>query len=336
LILTAGAVSDMPASYTWYRNNIAILSGSANTYAVTESGTYAVSAVNGNGCSSPVSIPLAFTVYANPDIPVITPDNLASICVGSSADLTAIVTSTPAPSSYVWYLDGVEVARGASNRYLVTEGGSYTVVAVAATGCTSIAPSLSRPIDIVYPPAVPILSDQGTVVVSRQSDRDIAVINAEPDAFYVWIHNHQRLAGAVGPLMRIQNANAAGHQGLYRVRAYRPASDNAECAVESAEIYLLIDATIEIPNTLTPGSDGHNERFFIKHLDLYTSSELFIVNRWGNEVYRRKDYHSLDADSTSLFTGEGLPDGTYFYSLHLTDDGGTSRYTGYITLKRER
>jgi gliding motility-associated-like protein len=51
---------------------------------------------------------------------------------------------------------------------------------------------------------------------------------------------------------------------------------------------------------------------------------LTIFNRWGMPVYETANYRNQ-------WTGEGVPDGTYYYVLAL-DDG--REFTGHVTLLR--
>ncbi|MGY0038500.1 T9SS type B sorting domain-containing protein [Pedobacter sp. NJ-S-72] len=87
---------------------------------------------------------------------------------------------------------------------------------------------------------------------------------------------------------------------------------------------------INIPNLFTPNGDGTNDVFEIRGLNQYGDNELSIVNRWGNEVFRQKNYQNT-------WSGEGLNEGTYYYLLRVKPKGGNSEwqvFKGYITLIR--
>ena len=49
----------------------------------------------------------------------------------------------------------------------------------------------------------------------------------------------------------------------------------------------------------------------------YPNSQLIIISRWGDEVYRSPVPYNNDWDGT--FNGEPLPVGTYFYILDFGD-----------------
>ena len=82
-----------------------------------------------------------------------------------------------------------------------------------------------------------------------------------------------------------------------------------------------------IPNVFTPNNDGRNDTFIIPNLSFYPDNELTIFNRWGNVVYRKKDYQSE-------WTAPGLNEGTYFYILKVNSNNKSDIYKGYITLLR--
>jgi gliding motility-associated-like protein len=65
---------------------------------------------------------------------------------------------------------------------------------------------------------------------------------------------------------------------------------------------------LNVPNVFTPNADGVNDRYEIPYLERYISSELMVFNRWGELVFKEKNY-------TGSWDGGTLPDGVYFYVL---------------------
>jgi len=65
---------------------------------------------------------------------------------------------------------------------------------------------------------------------------------------------------------------------------------------------------LNVPNVFTPNGDGINDRYEIPYLERYISSELMVFNRWGEMVFREKNY-------TGSWDGGRLSDGVYFYVL---------------------
>jgi gliding motility-associated-like protein len=85
-----------------------------------------------------------------------------------------------------------------------------------------------------------------------------------------------------------------------------------------------------IPNTITPNGDRTNDTFEIPGLRRYVSNELVIVNRWGDQVFERKNYQND-------WGAEGMVSGTYFYILTVTDEAGKqASFKGFVELLKER
>ena len=88
-----------------------------------------------------------------------------------------------------------------------------------------------------------------------------------------------------------------------------------------------------IPNAFTPNGDGINDVFRVTGKDL-TSYELYVYNRWGEEVY--------SGDSTAgatgwdgTYNGELLDLGVYvYYAKVILSDGSEIMPKGNITLLR--
>lgn len=93
--------------------------------------------------------------------------------------------------------------------------------------------------------------------------------------------------------------------------------------------YSFSAANLFIPNLYTPNGDGRNDTFEIRGLNLFQENELIIINRWGNEVFKAKNYKND-------WTGDGLNEGTYYYLLRVRENSGADWrvFKGYITLIR--
>jgi gliding motility-associated-like protein len=106
----------------------------------------------------------------------------------------------------------------------------------------------------------------------------------------------------------------------YIIRALQHAGRN-----ESWSTTLIFDFehAVKIPNIITPNGDRYNQYFHIDKIELYRSSELTILDRWGKRVYHTKNYQN-DWD------GRGLSSGVYFYVLDLKEDNKI--YKGTLTI----
>jgi gliding motility-associated-like protein len=97
---------------------------------------------------------------------------------------------------------------------------------------------------------------------------------------------------------------------------------------ESASDTLVVEAIdIRIPEGFSPNEDNINDFFEIKGLENIDNAELIILNKWGKEVYRSKNYKN---DWKGTFNGNELPLDTYFYILNVI--GRT--YKGFLVVRR--
>ena len=82
----------------------------------------------------------------------------------------------------------------------------------------------------------------------------------------------------------------------------------------------IVLATPFVPRGFSPNGDGKNDGLKIYGMNPNEINELIIFNRWGGIVYASENYVNEDWIGQSnqgvvaIGGGQGLPDGTYFYS----------------------
>lgn len=81
-----------------------------------------------------------------------------------------------------------------------------------------------------------------------------------------------------------------------------------------------------LPNIITPNNDGINDFINLDNLSSFYP-KVKIVNRWGNVV------GELDANNT-IWTGDNLSDGVYFYFLEYSIGNKEYKQNGFIQLLR--
>ncbi|MBO0940017.1 gliding motility-associated C-terminal domain-containing protein [Fibrella sp. HMF5335] len=90
-----------------------------------------------------------------------------------------------------------------------------------------------------------------------------------------------------------------------------------------------------IPEGFSPNDDGINDRFVIRDVPNGLTVQLEVFNRWGHRVYANADYKN-DWDGTAnqgIRTNDsaGLPDGTYFYVVKISDG---REFVRFMTIAR--
>jgi gliding motility-associated-like protein len=95
-----------------------------------------------------------------------------------------------------------------------------------------------------------------------------------------------------------------GFNQAYRIRVVRSGAASAPAYSNEAKVQFA--NALQAYNIITPDGDGKNDTFVVDNATLYPNNELAVFNRWGREVYRRKNYDNL-------WNGGDLGAGTYYY-----------------------
>jgi gliding motility-associated-like protein len=87
-----------------------------------------------------------------------------------------------------------------------------------------------------------------------------------------------------------------------------------------------------VPPGFSPNGDGINDKFVVQNAGGKLVA-LEMYNRWGNRVYKSKDYkNDWGGEVTEgIFLGKDIPDGTYYYIIIIDNK---DRYAGFITVNR--
>lgn len=100
---------------------------------------------------------------------------------------------------------------------------------------------------------------------------------------------------------------------------------------ESEEIKICIEVLNEIPvktnGTISPNGDGINEHLSFDFIDDYPDNEVIIFDRYWNEVFRTKNYSSINFwDAANVATG------TYYYIVNISVSESKKTLKGFITV----
>lgn len=97
---------------------------------------------------------------------------------------------------------------------------------------------------------------------------------------------------------------------------------------DDVTVFVDINTPLDPPNTFTPNDDGKNDTWIIPMIEFFEDNRVEIYNRWGMMVYEKDGYTNGDA-----WTGDDLPEGTYFYIIKLNIQGETV-HRGWVTIIR--
>lgn len=107
--------------------------------------------------------------------------------------------------------------------------------------------------------------------------------------------------------------------GTYYARFNTSNSDNSVETYSETYTFQVTESLLDIPNLITPDSpSGANQVFKVKYKSL-KSFELWVFNRWGNELFHTKD-PSAGWDGTN--NGKIVPTGAYYYVVKAVGTDG--------------
>ncbi len=81
---------------------------------------------------------------------------------------------------------------------------------------------------------------------------------------------------------------------------------------------------------LTPGVNGPEATWQVKHIEQYGTSSVKVYNRNGQLVFSKRNYQN-DWGGTYQETGELLPAGSYYYLVEVRETGKVKKGWLYLT-----
>jgi gliding motility-associated-like protein len=97
------------------------------------------------------------------------------------------------------------------------------------------------------------------------------------------------------------------------------------------KVNIVVYQPVYIPSAFTPNSDGTNDLWELKGLEVYPNPEVQIFNRWGNIIfYSKGNYVPFDGTDSN----KALPEGMYVYKINPFPDRPEFQYKGTFMLFR--
>ena len=99
---------------------------------------------------------------------------------------------------------------------------------------------------------------------------------------------------------------------------------------DTATVYIIVNCyPFIIYDGFSPNGDGINDFMVIKDLQDFPENEVIVFNRWGNQVFRQKNYQN---DWNGTFNEGDLPDGDYY--LIINGANGVDLGKSWIKISR--
>jgi uncharacterized repeat protein (TIGR01451 family)/gliding motility-associated-like protein len=288
-----------------------------------------------NSCSNSLPSTATITVGAKPAVPGQITASSATLC--SNVAIRYSVTPVTGATSYIWTVPAGWVIQGNATGPEIevipsTTSGEVTVKATNGCG-TSDASKLTVTPGVT--PATPVIVNNSTPCASFL----FAIQNAVANQEYIWTapagFSFTKVVNANDPVTTTTKGTSVQ---LYPIPGTAKGTTlsvtiNAGGACGSATGTLEIDPSaldnsITIPNVFTPNGDGINDFWVIKNIEKYPDNDLYIYNRWGNEVFKTRGYNNT-------WQAAGLEEATYFYVLRVRGCNGDEQvYRGPVQVVR--
>jgi gliding motility-associated-like protein len=309
----------------------ALLSGQ-NTNTITvipsaTSGTVTVKVSNNCGLSTQKTLAVSPSTggVARPGV-LVGPTGFCS----SAEEKEYSITDVAGASAYEWSLPaGWEIISGQGTTKIKVKvpAGVGTISVKAKNGCGISEPSQLQVTATPPLTAQLLITDESSPCIGNQFS-----VPAAAGVTYKW----SLVTTAPG-------WSITSGQGTNQVKVEAPANahvapaqikveaSNGTCTTSSAVQDITpryLAPVLNIPNVFSPNNDGQNDVWVLRNLQEFPNNDLVILNRWGSEVYRMKNY-------ANNWNGSGLAEGTYFYVLRVRlCDNQEVTHKGYVTVMR--
>lgn len=246
--------------------------------------------VNGADCYGIIPITLVVNTFSPTDFQ----DELAALCIGSSTTLSV----ASGYSSYLWNTGDT------TNSIIATTSGDYSVKVTNTNGCEKTKKF--------------IVTSSGAATITGASVNDFDGNDNSVLIEYTGVGNYEfSLDGSYFQDNPLFTGIAPGNYLAY-------ARDKNGCGLSVPfQIYVL-----DYPRFFTPNSDGYNDVWKIKNLDLFPKAVIMIFNRYG-KLLKQLNTHSAGWNGT--FNNSDLPADDYWFNLNFGDG---KIIKGHFSLKR--
>ncbi len=257
--------------------------------------------------------PVNVTISSNPDV------TSGPVCKNTPVQLTADSSAGAVNPTYVWVINGDTVPGNGSTINLPANNQTVIVYMNTSTGCFPDSDSASIFINttIITTEATPIIKE------CNQTVADIVVSSDGGDPPY----NHD-LVGV--------GQSSTGFFSSVPIGSYTLiTTDNNGCKDTTQVDITPFDCPDPIPaQVFTPNSDGANDTWIIRFIELYPKNKVYIFDRWGQRVYHEENYKNGDGWDAKYLGGD-LPVSTFYYILEITPEFGDEKvFKGAVSIMR--
>jgi len=237
-----------------------------------------------------------------------------TVCMGTSVTLT---TDTLPGVSFQWNFNGTPLLGATSNTFITPAGGIFSLTATSSCGVFN-----SNPIEVTFRALNSVTINNNVIICPGETVQLMAGGGVE----YTW-------TPSTG--LNLDNVSNPIASPTKTTEYTVSVKDEYGCKATGSVTVAVVCDTVDIPNAYSPNGDGINDTFEIDGLSNYSGSILYIYNRWGNLIFKQKDYQNDwngRSNVSGAMFGSELANGTYFYILDLNI--GEKPLNGFVVIRR--
>ncbi len=232
------------------------------------------------GCDSIVSVTLDFYSEALSILDVL-------LCEGDSYEVEGLSLTEPGLNEFISQAPSVNGCDSIVQIYLVIES------------CDTLGCDYTLTDDIV------------ATLLEEDTSVDLLENDVLPDTFMVQLLNYQEHIEVQGLTDEgILSFVVSGDFTEPLVATYEICSGDCDCQTASLTIVNEELEDIIQTNVISPNGDGRNDQLRFTSDEILKGSELWIYNRWGDQVFHMEDYDNS-------WSADGYAGGIYFYVLSI-------------------
>ncbi|MBD2700531.1 DUF11 domain-containing protein [Spirosoma sp. BT702] len=227
-------------------------------------------------------------------------------------------------------LKNVTVTDSLAKVFSLQTGATYTLVGAPVITSTGSALKLNPSFNGDSDPVI-VLGDSTSTLGVGQADTILVVVNVATNGTTTTFLN-SAYAQAMSKAGQVSDVSTNGLNPDLNDNQ-NPTDSNER---EATPLNLpATNTTVFIPQGFSPNGDGINDLFVIRGTaGMQVSMEVY--NRWGHMVYQNNDYkNDWDGKPNNGIAissdPNGLPDGTYYYIITLSDG---RKFVRYMTINR--
>ena len=227
---------------------------------------------------------------------------------------------------YIWKDGQIIGTTNGYNSIILDNAGIYSIEMVCTNeyGCVDT---------VWYNDCIEVLPGANSEFEWQTNGLHVDFVNNSTEGSYLWYFDYINSSQEESPSFDFQ------HPGDYPVALW---VENVFGCNDSTMHIVTCELPLVFPNVITPNGDGKNDVFAIENLIVPQNNliprgnELYIYNRWGKQIYYKRNYDTYALDG-EIYEGENawpnkpISGGTYYYTFECYGPKRQS-FNGTITV----